>query len=334
MTPAAFLLCPGRGSYAKPELGWLHARRAQDPGGVGELVDRLSELQRQLDPDAPSFVELDTAGEFRPARHLPGRHASPLIFACTLADAIRARRETTPVLVGGNSLGFYTALVVAGALPVEQGFRLVTVMARLQEELAPPGGQVLWTLLDDDWQPVAARVELLQRLLVEIGDEVAVSIRLGGHVVLGGTESGVETLLARLPKVKLGEREFPFRLAFHGPFHTPLLAPVAARAVRELDDLGFRRPSVPLIDGRGYVWSPLWADRDALRAYTLQTQVTETFDFTTMVRTALLEYAPEVVELLAPGTSLRAPVGHVEKAIDDGGTPLPSILFPRPLPVS
>ena len=45
--------------------------------------------------------------------------------------------------------------------------------------------------------------------------------------------------------------------------------------------------------------------------YTTTAQVLETFDFSACVRTALREFNPDLVLCAGPGTSLRAPVGHV-----------------------
>ena len=45
--------------------------------------------------------------------------------------------------------------------------------------------------------------------------------------------------------------------------------------------------------------------------YTATIQVTETYDFTASVRTAIREFNPGVLLCAGPGESLRAPVGHV-----------------------
>jgi acyl transferase domain-containing protein len=332
---AAFLICPGRGSYAAAELGSL-TRLAETLGSEGrDLLAELEALRAAHDPDGPSLGALDGEPAFRPGRHLLGRNASSLIFACAVLDARRAEHQTRPVCVAGNSLGFYTALVVAGALDLASGYRLVSTMARLQD-VKTYGGQVLWTLIDDDWNLLPERRAVLEHVLHEVnsrgdGSLAGVSIWLGGHVVVAGSEAAMPALLAALPRVKVGSREFPFRLAHHGPFHTALLEPVARAARVELADLPFGRPNLPLIDGRGFVWSPLWAEPEALRDYTLGWQVTHTFDFTAAVRVGLLDFAADRRELLAPGTSLRAPVGHVEKWL---AWPAPDTVTLPPAPAS
>jgi len=58
-------------------------------------------------------------------------------------------------------------------------------------------------------------------------------------------------------------------------------------------------------------FDPITADPRELLRYTLREQVLETYDFTAAVRTALREFNPDVLLCAGPGTSLRAPVGHV-----------------------
>jgi [acyl-carrier-protein] S-malonyltransferase len=202
----------------------------------------------------------------------------------------------------------------SGCLDATQARRLVAGMARIQA--GTRGAQILTTTLDDDWREDPALARAIEDALAATrarGPDwfVAHSIRLGGHEVLAGTESGVRALLEELPQVRLGERAFPLQLAGHGPFHTELCREVAQVALEELSDLPIRPPRVHLIDGRGDVHSPWSADPRGLLRYTLETQVVTTFDFTAAVRTALREFCPDVLLCAGPGTSLRAPVGHV-----------------------
>jgi malonyl CoA-acyl carrier protein transacylase len=183
------------------------------------------------------------------------------------------------------------------------GFRLVLVMALLQEP-GEPGGQVLSPVVDETWRRSAASVAAVERALAAAPEEVFHSIHLGGYAVLAGTPAGVGRLLAELPPVQLGKTRYPFRLAQHGPYHTPLASSVAALARERLAGLAFRRPAIALVDGAGRRWSPASADVDALRAYTLGDQVDTPYDFTASVRVAVLEHAPERIVLPGPGNTL------------------------------
>jgi hypothetical protein len=89
------------------------------------------------------------------------------------------------------------------------------------------------------------------------------------------------------------------------------MEPARLRAATEFDDLAWRAPRWPLIDGTGYTWRPLHADTKRLRDWTLGDQVTRTFDLTASIRTGLLEYAPDVVILPGPGSSLGGAIAQI-----------------------
>jgi malonyl CoA-acyl carrier protein transacylase len=227
-----------------------------------------------------------------------------------MLDARAARERDECVAVAGNSMGWYTALAVAGALSFDDGFRLVQGMALLQERHAG-GGQVIEPRVDESWRPDEALAAAVEEALASSGGEAFRSIDLGGYAVLAGSEAGVAHLLARLPAVQLGANRYPFRLAQHGAYHTPLAAPVAESAWTQLRGLGFRAPETTLVDGRGARFTPWSADLDEIARYTLTTQVVEPYDFTRSVRVVLREHAPERLVLPGPGNSLGGVCGQV-----------------------
>jgi malonyl CoA-acyl carrier protein transacylase len=300
----AALFCPGRGSYTEAALGSLPRDH--------EWVLEAEELRASL--ELPSLLELDGAERFRPSQHLVPENASPLIFLVSMLDAVRAAEEHRLVCVGGNSLGWYTALAVSGALSFSDGLRLVQTMGRLQaahQRETSPGGQILYPLVGDDWRRVPAREAAVSAALSAHPGEVFPSVHLGGQAVLSATEAGLAALQRELPRLKLGKNEFPLRLAHNGPYHTELAAPVAEEARRALTELEFRAPRVTLVDGRGRRHTPWSADPSELLEYTLGPQVTTPYDFTAGVRVALREHAPDCVVLCGPGNTLGSIVGQI-----------------------
>jgi malonyl CoA-acyl carrier protein transacylase len=299
MTRAA-LICPGRGSYTEASLGTLpheHPRVLAADAIRGVLG--LGPLR-----------ELDGAERFSPVTHLRPANAAALIYVASVLDAEPVLAEHEVVALAGNSMGWYTALALSGALSFEDGFWLVQRMALFQEEAAA-GGQVIYPVVGEDWRVDEERRALVQGMVDAHPGVVFPSIHLGGYEVLAGTDAGVALLLAELPPAKLGRTTYPFRLAQHGPYHTPLAAPASERARRELTGLTFRRPHTTLVDGRGARFTPWSTDVTELADYTLRTQVVEPYDFGASVRVVLKEYGPARVVLPGPGNTLGGVCGQV-----------------------
>ena len=307
------IFLPGRGSYTKATLGSLPDEHP--------WIDRADALRAEY--GLGSLRDLDR-GPWKGGEHLRADNAAPLIHLVAMIDAERAAAEHETVCVGGNSLGWYTALSVAGALDFDDGFRLVQEMAQLQMSPEPDGGQILYPLVDEEWRLSAQCEREVEAALASAKGEAFPSIALGGFAVLAGSEAGIRHLLDSLPPVEVGPALYPFRLKGHGPYHTPLLGAVATGALERLGRLGWRAPAVTLIDGRGVRFSPWATDPGQLAAYTLGEQVVTPFGFTTSVRIALREYAPDLLVLPGPGNTLGSVCGQIlamegYRAIHDRG---------------
>jgi [acyl-carrier-protein] S-malonyltransferase len=285
------ILCPGRGSYTRKTRNGLDANHP--------FVSRAEAVRAEY--ELPSLLELDANSKWQNDLHLRPDNVSPLIWLYSMIDASSAMESHDAVAVAGNSMGWYTALAVAGALDFEDGFRLVQEMSILQMAHAD-GGQVLYPIVDDDWRADPTREAAVQAALERPGTYE--SIRLGGFVVLAGTEDGVREILDAIPEILVGMSTFPARLTQHGPYHTELLADVADRAAAQLARLGWRAPKTTLIDGAGRRYSPWSSDPNAIRDYTLGDQIRTMFDFSASVHVGLREFAPDLLCLPGPGNTL------------------------------
>lgn len=305
MKQTAVVICPGRGSYNRQELGYL-ARHHGDKLAFLAQIDAYRQQQGQ-----PSVTELDRLSRYAPDRHAAGENASALIYACALADYADIDPERYEIVaVTGNSMGWYLAMAAAGALEPAAAITLVNTMGSMMQD-GLIGGQLVYPVVDEQWQTDPALQALLQEQLDRVNQlpdcQAYLSIQLGGLQVIGGNHAALEALKHALPPI--GER-YPLQLARHAAFHTPLLEPVSRRARSLLPASLFRRPGVPLIDGRGHIWQPLATDVAALRDYTLGEQVVNPFNFSAAIEVAIKEFAPDRLILLGPGSSLGAPIGQ------------------------
>lgn len=288
------VVCPGRGSYTRDLL------RSLRPTPSVAAADRFRAALGR-----PTPTEMDAAESYSSRLHVAGENASILTMTASLADA-DVLKDVDVACVIGNSMGWYTALAVAGALPLDDAFTLVETMGQYQVNNVI-GGQVLYPLVDADWRALPSPE--LDAALREIPD-LHWSIKLGGQAVIGGTQAALDALVKRLPVRKIGDRDAPFQLPLHSAFHTPLMRGTSERAFADLAGLAWRAPRVPLVDGRGAVFRPRAADPAAIRDYTLGHQVVEPYDFTTSVRVAVREYAPDAIVLLGPGGNLGGAVAQ------------------------
>ncbi|MEZ4316114.1 MAG: ACP S-malonyltransferase [Myxococcota bacterium] len=307
------VVCPGRGSYDRAALGQLTRPSSPRTDGAREVLERCDAHRAALGRKTVS--ELDGADAYRSTLHVAGENASLLTFACGLADLADLSRERFDIVgVTGNSMGFYTALAASGALSLDDAITLVETMGAYQTGNVI-GGQVLYPMTAArTWRTDPARRQVVEQALQRVRDAGHVaewSIELGGFAVLGADTAGVKALLEALPPDVRGDRTFPIQLPLHSAFHTSLMADTSARALQELGGLGFQAPDVPLVDGRGFVFRPHWADPRALRDYTLGHQVVAPFDFTTAVHTALQHCAPDLVVALGPGNALGGPLARI-----------------------
>jgi [acyl-carrier-protein] S-malonyltransferase len=301
--PRAVLVFPGRGAYGPTSLGSLSTDHP--------LVAVADHIRAELGLD--SLASLDAAETFDPAVHLRPSNNGPLTWLASMLDAERALADHRVVAVIGNSPGWFAALAVANALDPADAFRIVQGLAFLQEEGADTGaggGQLIYPRLDIDWQPMPEWDAALNAMS-EDGGEVFPSVDLGGFVILAGTDEGIDRVAGRLPAVELGERQYPLRLGFHVPYHTPLQDAVAAAAVTRFADLPWEVPQLTLIDGRGERFTPWTTDPAELAAYTLGEQLVSPYRFALGARVALREYAPDVLVLPGPGNTMGGVMGQV-----------------------
>ncbi|HET6523392.1 ACP S-malonyltransferase [Sphingopyxis sp.] len=296
----AIVVAPGRGTYGKGELGSIarfHGARFAD------LVADFDAQRR--DRGQPTVTELDGADRFSVATHMRGDVAAPLIYTATALDYLSIDREKYDIVAAlGNSMGWYSALALGGAVSVEDGFRISNAMG-LNSQTHGPGGQILLQVVDEDWRPVPGLREKLLDLAAAIDARpdhaLALSIDLAGMLVLAGNEEGLAALLAEAPPTPGRD---PLRLAGHGPFHTALMFGSSDKARAELPVALFGRPDIPMVDGRGHIWRRFSSDPAEIWDYTFGHQILAPYDFALSVQVAVKEYAPDAIILPGPGDTL------------------------------
>jgi len=301
----AVVICPGRGTYNKEELGYLQ-RLHSDKSALIQRIDDFRHQQEQV-----TIAELDAMQQYSMRLHTAGENASALIYGCAMSDFQAIDKDKYDIVaVTGNSMGWYIALAVAGALNPEAAIKLINTMGSMMTE-GIVGGQMIYPITDENWCIDTQVVENIKQWLVEVNKqadcEVYISINLGGYTIFGGNKTGLKALEGLLPVL---QDRYPMHLFNHAAFHTPLLNNTAKKAQSLLSPDLFNKANIPLIDGLGTIWQPHSTDINALYDYTLNTQVVTQYDFSKAIEVAVKEYAPDKLIILGPGSTLGSAVAQ------------------------
>lgn len=296
----AVVICPGRGTYNKTELGYLHRYHENKLGFIRELDAYRASHGRS------SVWELDARSELSPKDHLAGENAASLIYACSYGDFLDINQEKIEVVaVTGNSMGWYLALAATKALTVSHGIQLIDTMGSQMKD-GIIGGQIIYPEVDENWVPDEALTKMIDDLIQKA--HAFTSIFFGGYRIIGGSDESLRKLMKELPP---REGRYPFRLMGNAAFHTPLLTEISLKAKKELGIEYFSTPHLPLIDGRGKIWSGFSSDLYDLWDYTLGHQVDHTYDFSKCIDVAVKEFAPDHLIITGPGMTMGGAVAQV-----------------------
>jgi [acyl-carrier-protein] S-malonyltransferase/trans-AT polyketide synthase/acyltransferase/oxidoreductase domain-containing protein len=148
--------------------------------------------------------------------------AQPAILATEVAmhRAVAAELGLEASCFGGHSLGEYTALVVAGAMPLGDAVRLVHERGRLMQQAVAVGEGGMTAVIGEtlDRDAIAAAIDGLQ---VGIANDNS-----GTQIVLSGLTSDLSIAQTRIATT-LGEDRVRFvDLEVSAPFHSPLMAAI------------------------------------------------------------------------------------------------------------
>lgn len=164
------------------------------------------------------------------------RVTQPAIFLHSVV-ACRLMTKLRPSMVAGHSLGEFSALVIAGALDMGDGLRLVSQRAQAMQEaceLCPGTMAAVLGLADDKVAEVCGSVEDVV---------VAANYNCPGQVVISGSLSGVELACKAL---KEAGAKRALKLPVSGAFHSPLMQPAAERLQKAIMDTSFYTPIFPI----------------------------------------------------------------------------------------
>lgn len=163
--------------------------------------------------------------------------SQPALFAVEYALATMWQSwGVRPTAVAGHSVGEYVAAVVAGAMGLEDGLRLVAARGRLMSSL-PPDGEMAAVLASED---------RVREMIAPHGDDVSIAAINGPEsIAISGTKAAVVAVVAELRGAGIEVRPLAIPVAAHSPQVDPILDEFERVAAT----VTYREPNVDVISG-------------------------------------------------------------------------------------
>jgi len=160
--------------------------------------------------------------------------------------AWRAEGGALPAAVAGHSLGEYSALVAAEALPLAEAVPLVRLRAAAMQDAVPVGAGAMAAILGLEAARVVEGCAAATQAMGGAGEVVeAVNFNDPVQTVIAGTKAAVDKACELLKG--LGAKR-ALALPVSAPFHSSLMKPAAERLKAALADIAFAAPRIPVVN--------------------------------------------------------------------------------------
>lgn len=221
----------------------------------------------------------------------------PAIFLHSVCLALCSEGLAAPDMVGGHSLGEFSALVACGAVDFEQALRLVQVRATQMQKCceAHPGG-------------MAAVIGLPNEKVEEIcagiaGTVIPANYNCDGQVVISGEKEAVELACAAMKEAG-AKRALP--LSVGGAFHSPLMEEARLELGKAIEKTEVHAPACPIYQN---VTALPETDPERIKK-NLLAQLTSPVKWTQSVKNMLADGAGTFKEL-GPGNVLQGLIKRI-----------------------
>jgi len=281
---------------------------SQSVGMLAELGAEFPEVRKTFDEASEGAgMDLWALAQHGPEAELgKTENTQPALLAASVAvwRVWLAQGGPLPGQMAGHSLGEYSALVCAGALPLREAAALVAERGRLMQAAVPAGtGSMAAVLGADD--------EVIRQVCKEVSGEETVApanYNSPGQLVIAGHAGAVERAIQRLGE--LGMRKV-VKLAVSVPSHTLLMRDAAQQLAVRMAELPWQVPMIPVLqnaDAKAHVGI------EFIRA-ALERQLYMPVLWTDTVQSLLTNGATRILEC-GPGKVLTGLCKRIDKSID------------------
>jgi len=170
------------------------------------------------------------------------KHTQPAILTTSIA-VFRVLRERGLQfdVAAGHSLGEWTALVAAGALPLRDAVKLTHLRGTYMQEAVPVGQGAMAAVMGLD----LAAVKAVCAKASQPGEPVEpANLNGAGQIVISGHTAAVDRAI---PEAKSAGAKRAVKLTVSAPFHCSMMKPAADRLAVALADITVTAPTVPIV---------------------------------------------------------------------------------------
>lgn len=169
-------------------------------------------------------------------------NTQPAILTASVACyEVLKEKGYTPDIVGGHSLGEYSALVAAGVLDFKDAVYLVHKRGQYMQEAVPLGEGSMAAILALPREKVIA---ICAEVDATVGSVQAVNFNCPGQIVIAGATKAVEIAAE---KMKAAGAKRAVILPVSAPFHSRLMEPAAIRLEEELNTITIHDAQIPVV---------------------------------------------------------------------------------------
>src|SRR5215831_11340182 len=237
-------MCPSMPVAAEARLAFCFPGQGSQAVGMGRAFHEASSAARNVFEEASDALGLDVAKlcfEGPESDLQLTANTQPAVLTVSVAGArLLAERGLAPAIVGGHSLGEYSALVAAGAMTFADAVGVVRRRGEFMQEAVPVGTGAMAAILGVEL-PVVEEIchDAAQGEVLDVAN-----INSPGQIVVAGHRAAVERAVALAP-ARGGKRSV--LLPVSAPFHCRLMAPAAERLSAVLGGVATAAPRMPVV---------------------------------------------------------------------------------------
>jgi|TARA_B110000196_G_scaffold162254_1_gene139426 [acyl-carrier-protein] S-malonyltransferase len=232
----------------------------------------------------------------------------PAIFLHSVILAQLFKKRFNPDVIGGHSLGEFSALVSGGYIDFEDGLLLVKKRADAMHKacLKNPSTMAAIIGLDNN------KVENICRQINEI--VVPANYNCPGQLVISGSFEGIDIACQKL--IGIGARR-ALKLQVGGAFHSPLMEPAKKELELAINETKFKNGSCPIYQN---VTATAMTSPENIKE-NLVKQLTAPVKWTQIMENMLKDGVTEVVEV-GPGKVLQGLFKKIDRRMNTSSASL------------